>query len=366
MVSRTALRLLAAAGALLVVNAAHAQEGPEGLVANEHYVDKPGGAGVFKLPHATEPNPDDVECWYIKLYRSGVGAGGNDNWGTIFGKTSADVLQELRNSQRTQRQVEKWFPQQGLRSMTYFNPYGPIARLKRANELTRSEKLIQLSSKLSEMTSLFRQAQGARDRVLGKNAGGRNPFDGIGTQLKAYSEGVLLGTQQAHQAGNQLAGWTNRALADIDRDLDTALADIDRIDRENRPAIERAIKESELPVPAPARPSQPVAEAPQPPQTVQSKISTDWIEFEVKEVSRLQETPTVNLGHGVQIVFSKGSVDADTKIDVVLEIQFFDRRTGKYSENSKKYGLVKDSTANRHLETVWCGNRYRARLSSRD
>ncbi|GDY14946.1 hypothetical protein LBMAG53_38240 [Planctomycetota bacterium] len=179
--------------------------------------------GISVTLYQGDPSQIQAQEWHIRLYRAGDVVGGPNRWGLIIGKSPEDVLKQLHASQESQKIYNAWAGRNYLEDpFTYFNPMGPIAKVKRAWSLP---------------TTSYARFQSALDRVLAmrdlltkadafaKGQALEGPLRNFGSVLMDYAGPLMHAQEQLRKLQLQLTTALNTgadvtdALAEIEQDL---------------------------------------------------------------------------------------------------------------------------------------------------
>jgi hypothetical protein len=112
--------------------------------ANVFYTDR--GGVVSSAPSGDADSfasysSSTISYWYIALFRKGESASASrrgQHWGMITEPSPALCRDQLQRSQRFERQYERWAQlPEGCTIDTYFNPLGPVAKMKQPLSLSK-------------------------------------------------------------------------------------------------------------------------------------------------------------------------------------------------------------------------------------
>ncbi len=188
--------------------------------AQQYYIDD--GESIRPV-YSGQPGDVQPEYWTIRLYRKGQSTGGRDNWGSITGKTAAEVMDELREGQRIEEEDER-VNGPSRSGLTDFNYTGPIAVMRK--EKTNQQQLADALERIWEARHTLKTLwDGTRKES--------NPFRDVGRVSSEYTDNLRDARKRLRQVEKDL-DHLNPKIDEIDRGLDDFQQTLDSLSKEHR------------------------------------------------------------------------------------------------------------------------------------
>lgn len=185
------------------------------------------GKNITKVENS-DPSKMNVTEWQVLLFKKGASHVVGTQWGIITGKTSEQVMSQLKKDQEFELKYNAFFGKGRVQDavFTNFNPLGPVAVIenKTSNQAGNDKSSKAMLEKLNKVKNVYDQVKEYYDgyhEIVEILNSPKSPtaFDNVGEVFKEYSDNLKEAFQRVNSLQGQLQKGTDISMEQFEKNI---------------------------------------------------------------------------------------------------------------------------------------------------